>query len=702
MKRKLLLLMFALVIIGTAIGQSVTATYTAGDIPTNYSSYSASCNGAATPLLVTLPGGTWEVTAVDVAYYMTAQNWGYMSEQRSMLACQESGTDEGTYTYGSGSSMGTYNYSRTGLAFANGVYTGNLTFELKAYRTYGSSPSCGTNYQKIDDGTWTVTVYYQAPPSCPAPTALTATPAATSASLGWTSTGTLWDIELGTSGFSPTGNPTATGVTNPYVYGSLTPATSYDYYVRTDCGGSDYSTWEGPFPFTTNCVSVSVSWSEGFEGMPNVGSGIVPVCMAEDGDWATANSSLSYNRFARTGTNYVYTNYNADDWLFTPGADLVGGTSYDFSFWYVTDGNTGWTTVEAGFGTGQTAGDMTNGIGIPVLNATNTTYAEYRGSFTPTTSGTYFVGIHVVANYSPWYISMDDLLLELSPACPNPTDQVASNFTPTSVDLGWTPGENETAWFYDYGAPGYGPPTGPGTFTTDNPVTISGLTANTPYDWYVRSECGETPRSAPNYTWTGPHTFRTACNTVMSFPYYEDFENGGLIPNCWTLEHVTGTSDWTYEDGGQGGHPSSAVSGSYNALLYHSSTTAVVTKLVSPALDLSTATMPYLIFWHAQAKWISDQDELRVYYKSAAADPWTLIPGAEWTGDIPDWTSEALALPNPSATYYIAFEATGQYGRGVAIDDVRVKASPDVPVSDWAIYLSIILIITFVVIRYRR
>ena len=64
---------------------------------------------------------------------------------------------------------------------------------------------------------------------------------------------TSWDIELGETGFTPTGAPTATGVTNPYNYVGLTEGTTYDWYVRADCGGP-YSSWEGPSTFTTLTV----------------------------------------------------------------------------------------------------------------------------------------------------------------------------------------------------------------------------------------------------------------------------------------------------------------------------------------------------------------------------------------------------------------------------------------------------------------
>jgi hypothetical protein len=91
-------------------------------------------------------------------------------------------------------------------------------------------------------------------PTCSTPTALNASNIThDEAQLSWTETGTatIWDIEFGTTGFIPTGIPTYPGVANPYTVTGLSPNTTYQFYVRADCGASLYSPWAGPFTFTT-------------------------------------------------------------------------------------------------------------------------------------------------------------------------------------------------------------------------------------------------------------------------------------------------------------------------------------------------------------------------------------------------------------------------------------------------------------------
>jgi hypothetical protein len=92
------------------------------------------------------------------------------------------------------------------------------------------------------------------PPTCPVPTGLGATNITTmSADLEWTDNAgaSAWDIEWGTNGFTPSGTPNIEDTTNPHPLGGLSASSSYDFYVRADCGGGDTSTWAGPYTFVT-------------------------------------------------------------------------------------------------------------------------------------------------------------------------------------------------------------------------------------------------------------------------------------------------------------------------------------------------------------------------------------------------------------------------------------------------------------------
>lgn len=78
----------------------------------------------------------------------------------------------------------------------------------------------------------------------------------TSASLGWTNNGTAtqWEVVVQPSGTGlPAGSGTSTS-TNPFTTTGLAPGTLYEFYVRANCGGGNYSQWAGPINFSTTPI----------------------------------------------------------------------------------------------------------------------------------------------------------------------------------------------------------------------------------------------------------------------------------------------------------------------------------------------------------------------------------------------------------------------------------------------------------------
>ncbi|MGE0079635.1 MAG: putative Ig domain-containing protein [Bacteroidales bacterium] len=232
-------------------------------------------------------------------------------------------------------------------------------------------------------------------------------------------------------------------------------------------------------------------------------------------------------------------------------------------------------------------------------------------------------------------------------------------------------------------------------------ITASGNTAPFTYsltggalpDGLEMNESGKvsgTPTRAGLYTFTitatdqygctgiKDYNLNVECGTISKFPYKKDFEDG-LIPSCWSEDYVSGNISWSYRTGCiTNGVPGTAHGGSVNACLSSDNYNKNVTKLITPQFDIANLPNPTLAFWHAQAAWLEDQDELRVYYKSSAQGEWKLL--AEYTQDIPDWTMEIMSLPEPSSEYSIAFEGTSNYGYGVVLDDVSIF-SPSITVN---------------------
>ncbi|WP_395052469.1 GEVED domain-containing protein, partial [Flavobacterium sp.] len=102
---------------------------------------------------------------------------------------------------------------------------------------------------------------------CPQPANLNAVNITNnSADLSWTigCVETQWDLHLTTLGGGiPTGIPSNVNVTSVFNATSLLPDTDYEFYVRANCLANGYSSWTGPFTFSTiplppsndNCIN---------------------------------------------------------------------------------------------------------------------------------------------------------------------------------------------------------------------------------------------------------------------------------------------------------------------------------------------------------------------------------------------------------------------------------------------------------------
>src|SRR5690606_36809876 len=101
---------------------------------------------------------------------------------------------------------------------------------------------------------WTGPINFTTEIACHPVTALTSSTTSDSAVLGWTSDGTAFDIKWGTTGFNfETEGTLVEDFANGGTLSGLANSTAYQFYVRRDCTATDddYSTWTGPFAFTT-------------------------------------------------------------------------------------------------------------------------------------------------------------------------------------------------------------------------------------------------------------------------------------------------------------------------------------------------------------------------------------------------------------------------------------------------------------------
>ncbi|MEX2485969.1 MAG: T9SS type A sorting domain-containing protein [Brumimicrobium sp.] len=469
------------------------------------------------------------------------------------------------------------------------------------------------------------TIYSSTPPTCQDPTALNASNITNNtADLSWTdNAGTgQWELEWGTQGFTQGSGTLETPTATTFNLTGLTQGTDYEFYVRADCGSGDFSSWVGPFTFST------VTPGETCNAPIEITS--IPYTTTDN----TSNYGDNYSSADRPslgGELYVdgtgsgsYLNGDDAVYSFTPTANAC----YDINLSGTVDGWVGFWMFEGC--------EPFNSI-VARHTATSGTTRSLTG-VNLTAGTTYYI---VISTWPAPQNTAYTLTVDECPTCLPPDNLNASNITTTSADLDWNDVNGASLWDIELGTTGFTPTGTPTDAGVSNPHNYTGLTASTTYEYYVRADCGSGDISA----WEGPYSFTTECDT-FNVPFLESFTNG-TEPICWNSYSVSGSTsaneNWKFSGGagygatGNGGKPDGTfawVDGSTPA-----SSQAV---LESPVIDLSGLTAPTLSF------------ELFSYNEDFPGDNMTFTVDIDtagtitnlftYTGDSVDWMLQQLDL----------------------------------------------------------
>ncbi len=467
------------------------------------------------------------------------------------------------------------------------------TFDLSNYvgqSVYIAIRATGTNEFQlyVDD------VVSDAIPTCASPTLPIATPAQTTAALSWTesSGAASYDVEYGLPGFALGSGTSLNPALNSQDISGLQPGTDYVYYVRATCAGGAKSDWVGPTAFTTTCAAIA-NFTQNFETTPI--ETVMPNCW---GKIINSTSTASYvyvsqsDVYAGTKTLRLGNSAGATATLYavTPELSTLGSQSHRIRFFAKGSSD---VTFQVG-----TVSDLTSAASFTAVQTITltTTHQEFVVNFDmPVTND--HIAFKAVYATSYAYVSIDNVVYEPIPSCPDVSALVASNPTTTGATIAWNAG-SATAWQFAVGATTV---TDPGTLTaqtaTSNPFTITGLEAATTYRVWVRNVCGENFGS-----WSQFATFTTACNSFAVPTAIQDFEGtaGTALPVCWSTSSVSGTVNWATTAPGALGDITSTVSGTRIAYKTYTTSSSL---LVSQPLDFSAVTSATFInmFLHRHA-----------------------------------------------------------------------------------------------------
>lgn len=385
--------------------------------------------------------------------------------------------------------------------------------------------------------------------ACAQPNTLAATNITTdSATLSWHEAGsaTAWTVYY--KAVNNTGTYTAIEVsdTTSITLSGLVANTQYNFYVRSHCDSNELSSPSVTASFRTDCGPIDVlPFYEGFEnGLYNSPQYTYVACWDR---LTTGTNTFAYVNEAlygqHTSPHYLDFNYTPScaNYAIMPELGQAYNASDMLLSFYVCHtfngvyGSIG--TLEVGVMT-----DKTNDTTFMPLDTIDLSLydsyvyvgqlislANYNGT------GKYIAFRVSNCDNTSYYI--DDVLLELRPACMYPLDFHKVTVSNHSVTLGWDDIGNVSAWNILYDTTGFTPGNGGQLVTSTNTTfTVNGLTNLTSYDFYVQANCGNNQSE-----WIGPVTAIT----------------GIIAMNCGTFDTLTTCNAIICDDGGDNGDYSS-------------------------------------------------------------------------------------------------------------------------------------------------
>ncbi len=488
-----------------------------------------------------------------------------------------------------------------------------------------------------------------------------------------------------TVGTTPGGSDVMAGVNvgnvNSYTFTTpLLNSTTY-YYTVNAANATISSNNCTERSFMTVCSPFTIPYFEGFENGYTDNTEVVG-CMSQEtvsGNqvWRANNTFTDYNRTPKTGNWNAFLRFSDERWLFVP-VQLTAGVTYKASVYARQDSNvTTDANMTIAYGINASAAAMLNNISA-TTPITNGDYQKVSGSFMPPATGTYYIGFKGYVGDAPYYMSIDDISIEVAGSCLEPSAVSITDHTFNTAGVSWIdPATVPTNGYEVYYSTSNTPPTATTTPNQQNITTttanLTGLTPESNYFVWVRSNCGSEKSS-----WEGPASFYTGycVPSASSTPYF-----------MGSVTTTGGTTNLNYTNASFIGYDNQ----------YATSVTAAAGSTINLVLSADDTTDTYS--YNAWIDWNNDMafDEAteKVYvtdpnvsYESVGNASFTipagLTPGNYRLRTGVSWAGEMSACGPESDGNYVDFTlvVTGTQGTSEisANDQVKVYPNPFVDV----------------------
>jgi hypothetical protein len=454
-------------------------------------------------------------------------------------------------------------------------YISSLSTDGSIAVRFYSDGTYASGYNSISDG-YDITVECS-PPVCPNPITTTInTIASSTARMYWTGISPGYEYAVTTTNVPPSGSGTYTTATSITLTG-LTPDTFYYGWVRGKCGTNFYSNWVMTTGFMTLCATALVPYIENFNGL---NFDLPPCTSITGGSWYTDINNG--NLIGATPGKFFFTK------PIVLSASILYRLSYDYS------SILGTTDFDIYIGTvnDDTMLSPANkifshtGVNTMTNNALNFSIGVYDK---------YYIGFYIVSNSNPsvTQLKLDNILIEFE-TCKPPSSVAGSLPTTNSGKISWSPPAPAPANGYQYyvstsNTPPLSSVTPSGSVAAGvTNVVISGLTSNTQYYVWVRSNCG----SYFSMWSTAPGTLLTSSSSSSTIV----MQTGNNLPgNCdvaffdsaGATSNYSNNESYTYTFYPTGGSKLKAVFSSFSTeanldgLMIYNGTSAIPANLIS-------------------------------------------------------------------------------------------------------------------------
>ena len=419
-------------------------------------------------------------------------------------------------------------------------------------------------------------------------------------------------------------------------------------------------------------------FSEDFEG------GAMPDGWTTEGpgSWSVGSGDYSSTTGAGQGTyNALITHSDRDNVtkLISPEIDLSSVTSATLSFMHI---ERSWTGDIDELRVYYRASSGDSWAQIAEYTSAYASWTTEEDLVLPNTSSTYQLAFEMTDNYG-YGVGIDNIQIFTPPSCPLISSLTASSITNSSAYISWTETGSATAWVLKYGFAGFDVETEGITqnISTTPAFEITGLTANTAYDVYVKAVCGGGDESA----WRNI-SFRTTCGAITSFPWsenFESYESGNFTEPCWVNEHISGSGSqifriYTYSNG----------TNSTKQLQLPDMSSGTMTKLMLPEFNFGGVAHQFVLDVYRVSATSYAGEGIRVFASEdgdiegatelafisrnyGTSDDAHGIPAESASG----WFTYELNIPL-TGTCYIILRGESKYGSSTYMDNFIVREVP--------------------------